>query len=372
MRRRPRRLPTWPPRIPPSPDANANVDDAWTITLGPNGGRGSFQGFAELGIGSAWAMFSYPIGGINGTAQADHTFVGGALAAGQSVRLDFANSAIAAGASVGVSLTSGGSPVATFKFVGNDPLGVYRYDDLGGTDQNTGEPFAYRSPASFEFSVNSAGNYTAAYGLSSWSGSYSGSIDGIRLFNNAGGDGSDVIFNNMVIGGTSLVPLTLEVNKSNNDVKIKGHASLLANIDYYQITSAASALDQGLWNSLDEQDLFAIDGDDPGSMAGDSPTEGWDAATNANDGRLTEYFLRDGGARQSPAAASCPSERPTTKPCLALRTAISSSSTASPVVAGNRRGFVYHQRRGHRRLQRERHRRCSRLHDLAQPPGTDV
>ena len=49
-----------------------------------------------------------------------------------------------------------------------------------------------------------------------------------------------------------------------------------------------------MWNSLDEQDLFAIDGDDPGSMAGDSPTEGWDAATNANDGRLTEYFLRDG------------------------------------------------------------------------------
>ena len=48
------------------------------------------------------------------------------------MRLDFANSAIAAGASVGVDCASGGSPVATFKFVGNDPLGVYRYDDLGG------------------------------------------------------------------------------------------------------------------------------------------------------------------------------------------------------------------------------------------------
>jgi hypothetical protein len=279
-----------------APDANANVDDAWTVTLSEAGGRGSFQGFPELGIGSAWALFSYPIGGINGSAQANHTFLGGALSAGQSVQIDFANSAVAGGGSVGVSLTSSGNPVATFKYLGNDPEGVYRYDDLGRTDQSTGEPFAYRTPASFEFSVNSAGSYTAAYGLSSWNGTISGPVDGIRVFNNAGGDGSDVIFNNMVIGGTSLVPLTLEVNKSSGDVKILGHASLLANIDYYQITSDSSALDHVLWNSLDEQNVFALDGNDPGSTAGDSPTEGWDAATNATDGRLTEFFVRAGGA----------------------------------------------------------------------------
>jgi Concanavalin A-like lectin/glucanases superfamily len=280
-----------------APDANDNVDDAWTVTLSPTGGRGSFQGFAELGIGSAWAMYSYPDGGVSGTATADHTFTGGALTAGQSVRLDLANSAIAAGATVGVSLTSGGTPVATFKYVGNDPQGIYRYDDLGGTDQSTGEPFAYRTPAKFEFSVNSAGSYTAAYGLSAWNGTISGPVDGIRVFNNMAGDGSDVIFNNLVVGDTNLVPLSLEVNKSTGDVKLKGNPSLPARIDYYQITSAAGALDHVLWNSFDKQNLFAVDGDDDvDTTAGNSPTEGWDQAPNVTDSRLTEYFLRSGGA----------------------------------------------------------------------------
>ena len=87
------------------------------------------------------------------------------------------------------------------------------------------------------------------------------------------------------------MPLTLEVNKSNGSVKIKGNPSLAANVDYYQINSVAGALDQVHWNSLDQQNLFAVDGSDAGSVAGDSPTEGWDKSPTATNGQLTEYFL---------------------------------------------------------------------------------
>jgi hypothetical protein len=281
-----------------APDANAGAVDAWTVT--PTGTGGSGSGFfipgAVSGLGTPWVLFSYPVGAVNGVIQADHTLDGGTLSAGQSVRIGVANRAVATGGSVGVSLTSAGAVVATFKFSGGDPNGVYRYDDAGGTGLSTGEPFAYETGQTFEFSLNSPTTYTAAYGLSSWNGTISGAIDGVRVFNNGGGDGSDLSFNNLTIGPTTLVPLTLEVNKSNGSVKIKGNPSLLANIDYYQINSAGNALDQVHWNSLDQQNLFAVDGSDPGTVAGDSPTEGWDKAPNATSAQLTEYFLRSGGA----------------------------------------------------------------------------
>jgi hypothetical protein len=237
------------------------------------------------------------VGGVNGVIQADHILDGGALAAGQSVRVDFANRAVAPGGSVGVSLTSGGTTVATFKFSGGDPNGVYRYDDATGADQSTGEPFAYQTVQSFEFSLNSPTTYTAAYGLSSWNGTIpAGAIDGVRVFNNGGGDASDLAFNNLAVGATTLVPLTLEANKTTGEVKIKGNPSLAANLNYYQISSVAGALDQIHWNSLDQQNLSAVDGSDPGTIAGDSVTEGWDKDPSATSGLLTEYFLRASGA----------------------------------------------------------------------------
>ena len=206
-------------------------------------------------------LFSYPDLGINGSAQADHTFAGGALSVGQAVRIDFANRGIAALGSVGVSLTSGGNPVATMKFNGEDPLDVYRYDDAGGTDLATPEPFAFERLATLEFRIDSGNKYVAAYGSSSWSGTTAaGPIDGIRVFNSAGGDASDVVFDNLEIGNTTLIPLSLEVDKSDNDVTIKGNPSLIANIDYYQITSVANGLNTVLWNSLDQQNYGAVDG----------------------------------------------------------------------------------------------------------------
>ena len=280
-----------------NPDANAGTADAWTTTQTGTGGSGSGF-FAPFTLTpTPWVLFSYPVGGVNGVIQADHILDGGALSAGQSVRVDIANRAVATGGSIGVSLTSGGTVVASFKFNGGDPNGVYRYDDAGGANQNTGEPFAYQTLQTFEFGLNSPTTYTAAYGLSSWNGTIpAGPIDGVRVFNNGGGDASDLAFNNLTVGTTSLVPLTLEANKTTGQVKIKGNPSLVANLNYYQISSVAGALDQVHWNSLDQQNVNAVDGSDPGTIAGDSVTEGWDKDPNATSGLLTEYFLRSGGA----------------------------------------------------------------------------
>jgi hypothetical protein len=184
---------------------------------------------------------------------------------------------------------------------------LYRYDDAGVVNQSTGAQFAFRSLSSLEFRIDSATSYTAAYGnangSSVWSGTTTGApIDGITVFNSAGGNGSDVIFDNLTVGATTIVPLTLEVNKSTGEVKIKGNPSLAASIDYYQITSAANGLNfapgsgANQWNSLDRQNLDAVDGSDAGAVAGDSPTEGWDQAADASKGRLAEYFLRSGGS----------------------------------------------------------------------------
>ena len=98
--------------------------------------------FRQMGSpDSHWILFSTQAAGVNGSIQADHSF-DSALSVGQAVRLDFANSSVAAAAGsnpngvVGVSLTSGGTPVATFKFTGGDTL--YRYDDAGAANQSTG------------------------------------------------------------------------------------------------------------------------------------------------------------------------------------------------------------------------------------------
>ena len=111
-----------------------------------------------------------------------------------------------------------------------------------------------------------------------------------------------MIFDNLRIGPTTIVPLTLEVNKSSGQVKIKGNPTLAASIDYYEIESAGNALNftpgtgANQWNSLDRQNLSAVDGTDVGGTPGDSPTEGWDAAPTASKSRLAEYFVRSGGS----------------------------------------------------------------------------
>jgi hypothetical protein len=179
-----------------APDANGQSVDVWTNTISATGGRGSGF-FSPFSLSpTPWVLFTYP-GPDVGSIQSSHTFDGGALAIGQTVLIDWANRAIDPGGSVGVSLTSGGVAVATVKFNGGDPDGVYRYDDAGGTNQSTGEGFAYQNMRTLQFKIDSATGYTAKFGSSTWTGTYSGVIDGIQVFNNLGGNGSDVPFNNL-------------------------------------------------------------------------------------------------------------------------------------------------------------------------------
>ena len=184
-----------------SPDANAGTADAWAVTVtNPSGlgGAGSFFGF-----GPNWVIWSSPFGNdpnvAGGFVRADHTFLGGPLDVSQAVSIDWANRAIHTGKSVGVSLTSGGTRVVTVKFVGGDVDGVYRYDDDGGTDQSTGEGFMYETLAPLVITLDSATTYSASFNGTPWSGSYTGPIDGIQVFNDAAGDGSDTFFNNLSI-----------------------------------------------------------------------------------------------------------------------------------------------------------------------------
>jgi hypothetical protein len=181
-----------------APDANGQSVDVWTTAQSPTGGSGSGF-FPPFGLpATPWVLFSYP-NGVDGSIQANHVLDGGSLGIGQTVFIDWANRAIDPGGSVGVSLTNGGTALATVKFVGGDPDGVYRYDDAGGANQSTGEGFAYQNMQTFKFTLNSATTYTASYGATSWNGTISGAINGIQVFNNGGGNGSDVPFNNLSV-----------------------------------------------------------------------------------------------------------------------------------------------------------------------------
>ena len=62
-----------------------------------------------------------------------------------------------------------------------------------------GKAFQYQTLAPFVITLNSATTYSASYNGTPWSGTYSGTIDGIRVFNDRAGDGSDVFFNNLAI-----------------------------------------------------------------------------------------------------------------------------------------------------------------------------
>ena len=86
--------------------------------------------------------------------------------------------------------------------------------------------------------------------------------------------------------------LTLEVDRSTGGTRILNDgAGLSFDFDYYEITSSGNSLDPANWNSLDAQNIDAVDGADPGTIAGDSVLEGWDAAGGASASDLSEAFL---------------------------------------------------------------------------------
>jgi hypothetical protein len=125
---------------------------------------------------------------------------------------------------------------------------------------------------------------------------FDGLFNEFRIYDHAltpGEVGADFIVGPDAVGGQVM---GLEVNKTTGNVQIKNLTNTPLQLDFYRISSAASALSLAGWNSLDDQNISAVDGADAGTVAGDSPGEGWDQAGGSNSSQLVELFLGETGS----------------------------------------------------------------------------
>jgi hypothetical protein len=201
-----------PNSAPDGVDQSANPVDVWTCTFtagGTNGlgdagadGSGSYQGapFGTPNLGNAWQMYSYQNDGANngGSAYANTTFAGGALAIGQTVSIGFEMRALDnPSGTAGLSLLNGSGNAITFEINGG---GTYNYTDAASTGVSAGSMgYQYQNPFTIAFTVTGPGTYSAVAGSDSWTGTFSGSLLGMQVFNVKGGNGSDVGFNNLAV-----------------------------------------------------------------------------------------------------------------------------------------------------------------------------
>lgn len=136
--------------------------------------------------------------------------------------------------------------------------------------------------------------------------SFDGNIAAIELYNNgvdaAGAAAIAASLHSTYIGGTPKI----EVNTGSGLITLKNTGSSNLILDYYEIMSPQNALKPGVWSSLDDQNFAAVDSPfDPGTVAGDTPGEGFDEAAGVSTNRLTEFFLGKNGATL-PIGASLP------------------------------------------------------------------
>ncbi len=227
-----------PGSTPDGIDQNSNPVNVWTVVTyagGLNGmGDGGLQGSGVYfgnpdgsgGIGgsseNSWQEYSYDNPGngnsgiaLGGSVNSYDTFAGGALAIGQTVSINFVMRATDPAANgfpagqVGVSLLNGsgttanGQPTSPAIYI----LYLWRWSRLlflyRCRDNVPGVPdpmsYQYQNAFNIAFTVTGAGTYSAVAGSDSWSGTFSGSLTGIDVFNDAGGNGSDVGFNNLTV-----------------------------------------------------------------------------------------------------------------------------------------------------------------------------
>jgi len=208
---------------PDGTDQNNNPLTVWNVVQTPGGTNGANDSGADgQGVyfgnpdgsggiggssGNSWQEYSYQNDGtgLGGSVNAYNTFAGGALGIGQTVSINFvmratdpASNGHPAG-QVGVSLLSGSSDAISFYIYGGGP-GNYFYSDAGSTGANAGGMgYQYQSAFNIAFTMTGANTYTAVAGSDIWSGTFNGSLTGIDVFNDAGGNGSDVGFNNLTV-----------------------------------------------------------------------------------------------------------------------------------------------------------------------------
>jgi hypothetical protein len=194
-------------------NGNAPVE-VWTInqTTGTAGAgfSGSYLGAPFGGAFSGWQIWSSETDGIaghGGWIDASTAFAGGALAIGQTVSINFEMRAVDPPNEVGVSLLNGSGNAITFGIFGGEPDATYPYTGSGYYYSDAGSSYVsagsmgyqYQAPFSISFSVTGANTYSAVAGTDSWSGTFSGSLIGMDVFNDGGGNGSDVGFNNLTV-----------------------------------------------------------------------------------------------------------------------------------------------------------------------------
>ena len=206
-----------PGATPDGVDQNGNPVDIWTVTLTPpasgTGGEGVYEGTAFSGETlSGWQEYSYPGAGgpgTSGSVDATNIFAGGALTVGQTVSINFEMRAADAHGTVGVSLLNGSGNAITFGIYGAEPdssntnytgTGYYYSDAGSGGDVNAGSMgYQYQIEFNIAFTITGPNTYTAIAGSDSWSGTFSGSLIGIDVFNHDAGDASDTAFNNLTV-----------------------------------------------------------------------------------------------------------------------------------------------------------------------------
>jgi len=206
-----------PAAAPDGIDQNLNPVDAWSVVTTPGSGTGSAQGsYFGTAFGgetlSGWQIWTSPGSsangpGVSGSVDATDTFAGGALSIGQTVSLNFEMRGTSVGTQVGVSLLNGSGKAITFGIFGGEPNVAnpytgngYYYTDAGSTYASAGGMgYQYQSQFNIAYTVTGAGTYSAVAGSDSWTGTFSGSLIGMDVFNSSAGNGSDVAFNNLTI-----------------------------------------------------------------------------------------------------------------------------------------------------------------------------
>ena len=213
-----------PGSTPDGVDQNSNPVNVWTNVLyagGTNGmgdsgedGSGVYIGNPDGsgGLANAWQAYSYQNDGValGGSVDSYNTFAGGALTVGQTVSINFVMRATDPAANgypagqVGVSLLNGTNTAIKFYIYGGGP-GWYFYTDAGSTAAKAGSmTYQYQSAFNIAFTVTGTNTYlavagSAVAGSDTWTGTFNGPLTGIDVFNHAGGNASDVGFNNLKV-----------------------------------------------------------------------------------------------------------------------------------------------------------------------------
>ena len=207
---------------PDGTDQTSTPLQVWTVIATPGGTNGTGDNGADgSGVGfynpdgnsdvggnvNAWQEYSYQNDGValGGSVDATNDFAGGPLTTAQTVSINFVMRATDPAANgfpagrVGISLLNGTNAAITFYIYGGGP-GYYLYTDAGKTNADAGPMgYQYQSPFNIAITVTGPNTYSAIAGSDSWSGTFNGPLTGIDVFNHAGGNGSDVGFNNLTV-----------------------------------------------------------------------------------------------------------------------------------------------------------------------------